>query len=80
MANKEHLAWLNKGKDAWNEWRANNPEIQADLGLGNFAGKNLKDFNFCAAKLMGADLSGANLSGANLWELTSSKLSSLELT
>ncbi len=31
MANKEHLAKLNEGVEAWNQWRKVNPEIETDL-------------------------------------------------
>jgi hypothetical protein len=31
MANEEHLARLKHGVDAWNQWRAANPDIVPDL-------------------------------------------------
>ena len=31
MANEEHLAQLQQGVDAWNQWRASNRAIQLDL-------------------------------------------------
>lgn len=31
MANKSHLLILDRGKQEWNKWRANNPEIEPDL-------------------------------------------------
>jgi hypothetical protein len=31
MANKDHLAWLQQGMAAWNQWRAANREITPDL-------------------------------------------------
>jgi hypothetical protein len=32
MANDEHVALLKQSVDAWNEWRKQNPDIEADLG------------------------------------------------
>lgn len=31
MANPEHLALLQKGVKAWNEWREENPDVEVDL-------------------------------------------------
>jgi uncharacterized protein YjbI with pentapeptide repeats len=31
MANKEHLAILKEGVEAWNEWRGKNPDVRPDL-------------------------------------------------
>ena len=61
MANEEHLALLRQGVDAWNEWKANNPEVRPDLSFAT--GKGIK---IRGAKLNGADLSRANLSRADL--------------
>jgi hypothetical protein len=41
MANDEHVAMLKKGVDAWNAWRAENPDIRPDLGEANLSGANL---------------------------------------
>jgi Pentapeptide repeats (8 copies) len=61
VANPEHLAKLNGGVEAWNQWRNENPDVAPDLGGANLNGANLREAN-----LRGADLSGANLSEANL--------------
>jgi uncharacterized protein YjbI with pentapeptide repeats len=55
MANQEHLDRL-KDNEAWNKWRAENPEIKP----------NLSEADLCGADLSGADLRGVDLSGANL--------------
>ena len=61
MANEEHLAVLRQGVEAWNEWKANNPEIRPNLSFAN--GKRI---TIRGAKLSGVDLSRTNLSRADL--------------
>ena len=56
MVNPEHVAKLREGVQAWNAWRAQNPNIQPDL----------RETDLVRVDLSGADLSGADLSGANL--------------
>lgn len=78
MANGEHLALLRQGVDAWNEWRANNPEIKPNLSFatGNgitsrgakLSGVDLSRTNLSRVDLSKADLIGAKLSDANLSE------------
>ncbi|MTJ11096.1 pentapeptide repeat-containing protein [Anabaena sp. UHCC 0187] len=79
MANPEHLAILNQGKEFWDEWRyenEQNPDIRPDLSSADLKGAdlsglrlsetNLIDANLCDADLCGANLCGTNLSYANL--------------
>ncbi|HEY9637289.1 MAG TPA: pentapeptide repeat-containing protein [Coleofasciculaceae cyanobacterium] len=61
MANDEHLALLRQGVDAWNEWKANNPDIRPNLSFATGKGITIK-----GAKLSGVDLSRADLSRADL--------------
>ena len=78
MANEEHLALLKQGVDAWNEWKANNPDIRPNLSFatGNgltirgakLSGIDLSRTNLSRADLGKADLIGANLTEANLSE------------
>jgi uncharacterized protein YjbI with pentapeptide repeats len=56
MWKPEQLAKLNEGVDAWNRWRAENPQITVDLRKADLETKDLS----------GADLRGANLEHANL--------------
>jgi len=63
MANEEHLRILEKGVEAWNKWRKENPDIRPDLN-----GADLRRAGLSGADLGGADLSGADLSGAELIE------------
>jgi uncharacterized protein YjbI with pentapeptide repeats len=58
MASEEQLSILKQGVDVWNEWRAQNPYIDIDLGRADLK----------RADLGGADLAGANLTGALLIE------------
>lgn len=66
MANEEHLAILEKGVDAWNAWRRENPDIRPDLSAASLSGARLIKANLSKAHLNDADLSGADLSGADL--------------
>jgi len=63
MANPDHLDLLRQGVKQWNEWRAGNPEIKADL-----RGADLNRAHFHAADLSGADLRGADLHATDLSE------------
>jgi len=56
VANEKHLEIIKEGRDAWNEWRAQNPEIQPDL----------QDVDLTSADLSRADLSDADLYNASL--------------
>jgi hypothetical protein len=76
MANKEHLARLKEGVEAWNAWRDGNFEIQpdlrgvdlsrADLTQTDFTRANLTGANLTATDLREADLRGVDLSRADL--------------
>jgi uncharacterized protein YjbI with pentapeptide repeats len=71
VANEEHLAILRQGAQAWNEWRAANPQITPDLSSAELRNTDLGSFNLADALLANAllldsDLSGADLSRANL--------------
>ena len=70
MANDEHVAMiLEKGVEAWNAWRKENPDIRPDLSeTDRFIGVNLSGADLSEALLMGANLFQANLSGADLSE------------
>jgi len=68
MANKEHLAILRQGVEAWNRWREKNPTIRPDLSVADLIRANLSGADLSGADLSVADLSGANLMGADLRE------------
>lgn len=56
MANPEHVEILEKGVEAWNRWRSENPKIIPDLS-GNFYDEAyLPDINFIRVNLSGANL------------------------
>jgi uncharacterized protein YjbI with pentapeptide repeats len=61
MANEEHLALLRQGVNAWNQWKANNPDIRPNLSFATGKGITIR-----GAKLSGVDLSRADLSRADL--------------
>ena len=56
MANSEHLAKLEEGVEAWNDWRQANTEIVPDL----------REAELYRAGLRGAQLGGADLSRASI--------------
>ena len=66
MANRDHLAKLKQGVEAWNQWRVEHPDIQPDLERADLKGTNLEGANLEETKLLGANLTAANLAGANL--------------
>lgn len=73
MANGEHLALLKQGVDAWNLWKANNPDIRPNLSFATgkgiiIRGAKLSGVDLSRADLSRADLSRADLVGANLSE------------
>ena len=58
MANKEHVKMLERGIDAWNQWREANPRIRPDLREAYLAGMDLTEADFAGADLDGIDLDG----------------------
>ncbi len=76
MADQEQLALLRQGFEAWNLWRAENPDVEIDLSYADLSATNLDNINlssanlsftnFSFANLFYADLSNANLSDASL--------------
>ena len=68
MADKEQLAILRKGVDAWNTWREDNPDVKPSLREADLREANLREANLIEADLSGAYLSEAILSGAHLSE------------
>jgi len=79
MANQQHIEILKQGVKTWNQWRAENPDVEPDLSDHEFTneiinkepqvklqGANLKQANFAGSRLRLADMRDADLSGANL--------------
>ena len=64
MANKEHLAILRQGVDAWNRWRKENPEVKPDL-----RGAFLSYATLVETNLKGAVLDGCHIYGISAWNL-----------
>ena len=65
MANRQHLAILDQGVDAWNEWRELNPSVEPDLRGGSFQGRDLRGLQLDGADLVRADLREADLSNSH---------------
>ncbi|MGB3515027.1 MAG: pentapeptide repeat-containing protein [Elainellaceae cyanobacterium] len=63
MANEKHIEILKSGVEAWNNWRARNPEIVPDL-----TEIDLSEQDFSKANFNKVQFNGANLSGTILYE------------
>ena len=66
MADEEHLRILGQGVEAWNVWRAENPDIRPDLMDPDFDAVSLTRADLRRANFNWADLRYANLKGADL--------------
>jgi len=67
MAEQSHLKLIYEDSvKAWNKWREENPNIQADLSQANLRHTNLIAVNLSQVNLIAANLSQANLRQANL--------------
>jgi uncharacterized protein YjbI with pentapeptide repeats len=80
MANEEHLARLQQGVEAWNQWREANYDIQADL-QPDLREADLRQVDLEGANLADTVLQGANLNMVNLHEadLTAADLTRAKL-
>lgn len=75
VAQRAHLATLQRGAEEWNKWREENPEVRPmlydtdlsrDTFPANLRGANFANANLINAKLIGKELDGANFHEANL--------------
>jgi uncharacterized protein YjbI with pentapeptide repeats len=66
MANREHLAKLREGPEAWNQWREEQEDVVPDLSGADLNWADLSGADLSGADLIEADLSAADLSGAHL--------------
>jgi uncharacterized protein YjbI with pentapeptide repeats len=82
MANKAHLARLQQGVWAWNEWLDQHPQIRPNLTGADLRGTDLSMMDLSAAYLSRADLSRAHLAEADLGgaDLTEAHLAGVDLT
>jgi hypothetical protein len=64
MANEEHLARLQQGVAAWNQWREANRNIRPDFSKANLSGVNLSGANFFKANFFMARFIIADLTEA----------------
>ena len=63
MANNEDVERLRQGLEAWNDWRARDPERPVDLSGMNLSGAKLSGAGLWRANLHKADLSEADSHG-----------------
>lgn len=68
MANKNQLAILGQGINAWNKWREKNPDKSIDFRGANLSGDNLAGGNFDKVDFYKANLSNAFLEDARFQE------------
>lgn len=68
MANPEHVAILEQGVKAWNQWRKKQPNIQPDLSRANLYEQKLSGINFSQTYLYGASLFRTSLHRAQFIE------------
>jgi len=66
MANPEHLANLKEGVEAWNRWRADNPDVVPDLEKAEIEIVNLAGINFNKTALRWARFKPTDMTGADL--------------
>ena len=66
MADPKQLSILQQGVEAWNQWRAANPQVLPDLSGVGLSDDNLRGINFSGANLTGARLMRIDLSNADL--------------
>src|SRR6266700_1653863 len=80
MADQQHLAILKQGREAWNTWRQQYPEIQPDLSNVELPRARLIEADIRNTYFYGADLFSANLSQADLSETDLSRANLSETT
>ncbi len=66
MEASTHLAILKQGVDAWNTWRIDNPDVQAELNGADLTDAILITANLSDAECVDTILYEANFSDANL--------------
>ena len=75
MANPDHLAKLNEGVEAWNQWREEHPGILVDLSSADFGGTDFTGANFSRSKLVDTCFDKADLSEATLKDAVATRAS-----
>ena len=80
--NQNLLSLLERGVQAWNQWRQAQVNVQPNLSGVNLSGRDLTGFDLRRVNLSGTNLSGANLREANLSgaNLQKGDLSAADLT
>jgi uncharacterized protein YjbI with pentapeptide repeats len=66
MANHKHIEILSQGVAAWNQWRAQDPDVKPNLSGVNLLKAKLANINLRQADLRKTDLREADLAGADL--------------
>jgi hypothetical protein len=73
LVSRSQLTILERGREAWDRWRAENPKLRprlvgAELPERSLAGFNLSECDLMAANLRKCDLTGSSLVNADLSE------------
>lgn len=80
MPNDDHLKILRQGREAWNQWRREHPEIQPELDGAQLIGADLRKTDLRGIDLRDADLSASDLSDADIGHIyVASELRTSEL-
>jgi uncharacterized protein YjbI with pentapeptide repeats len=66
VAERRHLAVLDRGVKAWNAWRRAHPNLSPDLSRALLIDRELRGINLAGANLERTNLRGTTLSRANL--------------
>jgi hypothetical protein len=66
MADSNQIAILSQGVEAWNKWRAENPDVLIDLKSAKLMNMDLENANLVEADLKKANLSFTNFKNTNL--------------
>jgi hypothetical protein len=67
MADANHMEILKKGRDSWNQWRIENPDIKPDLSNVMLRNATLREMDLSEANLRNTDLYQADLAHADLY-------------
>src|SRR5262245_30153422 len=78
MANEEHLARLQQGVEAWNDWRRENPTIQPDLRQADLFRADLTRVDRIRAHLGEANLRGLEIGWTTLGDVDLSVVHGLD--
>lgn len=66
MANADHIEKLRRGREVWNSWRDESPDVVPDLSGATLENEILVGVNLSRAQMMGTNFAGAHLVRSNI--------------